>query len=832
MEDSILRDFHPVVRGWFVRRFGQLTPAQALGWPSIAAGQNTLILAPTGSGKTLAAFLWAINHLVDQKVREKLDPGVRILYVSPLKALNNDIERNLREPLAGIREEAERLGVPLPALRAAVRTGDTPQSERSRMVSHPPDILITTPESLYLMLTSGRARTMFRSVQYVIVDEIHALCGNKRGVHLSLSLERLQEAAEQEFVRIGLSATQKPLERIAAYLGGQDWDNGDDDRGGVPSGTPDGTEVPSYDKAKAIDTSRRTIDDGQPKRLTPRKVAIIDTGGRKQTDLRVSCPVADFSLLPDEGAWPAIYEELLQEIRTHRTTLVFVNNRRLAERIAARLNEMLTGEAESMVNDRAVPVVTDRRELEAVDGRREPELVVQAYHGSMAREARETMEAALKAGELRALIATSSLELGIDIGSIDLVVQVQSPKGVGRGLQRIGRSGHLVHAGSKGRIIPTHREDLVEAAVVARAMLDHDVEPTSVPENCLDVLAQQIAAMVAVEEQQVDRLYDLVRRSYCYRSLSRALFDGVLDMLAGRYTEEAFRELRARISWDKVNNVLRALPGTSHLAITSGGTIADRGYFGVYLEDGKTRVGEVDEEFVYESRPGDTFILGSSVWRISDIDRNRVVVTPAPGQPARMPFWKGEGIGRSAVLGEKVGTFRRTLAGMIDRDDCLAWLRRELPLDDNAAWNILEYFRRQRDVTGVIPHDRLLVVESFRDEIGDPRLVVHSPFGRSVNGLLGLLLGRRLRERTGIEAQMLYNDDGVLLRTSDRNELPLDLFEGVSVEEGRRVILEEVLSSPLFAGQFRQNAARALLMPKVAPGKRTPLWLQRMRAGD
>ena len=809
-DHTILSDFHPAVREWFLRTYGEATPPQTLGWPSIASGRNTLILAPTGSGKTLAAFLWAINHLFDQSTNENVAPGVRILYVSPLKALNNDIERNLRAPLKGIRDEAGRLGIPCSPIRAAVRTGDTPQSQRAAMITHPPDILITTPESLYLMLTSSRPRGIFRTVQYVIVDEIHSVCGNKRGVHLSLSLERLQEIADQEFVRIGLSATQKPLETVAAFLGGQEWEGS-----------------------------------GAQRTLRPRPVSIIDAGRRKEMDVRVSCPVADFSLLGDKGAWPAIYEELQKYIRTHATTLIFVNNRRLAERIAARLNEMAferRGEDRSgMINLSAVPVRTEglpdaARRRTAKASSETPEstdpILVQAYHGSMSRQAREEMERALKAGELRALVATSSLELGIDIGSIDLVVQIQSPKGVARGLQRVGRSGHLVNAASKGRILPTHREDLVEAAVVARGMMDHDVEPTSVPENCLDVLAQQIVAMTAVEEWPADALYDVIRRSYCYRDLPRAQFDNVLGMLAGRYTAETFRELRARISWDKVNNVLRALPGTAHLAITSGGTIADRGYFGVYLEDAKTRVGEVDEEFVYESRAGDTFILGSSVWRISFIDANRVTVTPAPGQPARMPFWRGEGIGRTCILGEKVGQFRRMLMERLDDPGCLAWLRREFPVDDNAAWNILEYFRRQRDATSVVPHDRLLLVEGFRDEIGDPRIVVHSVFGRSVNGLLGLLLARRLREMTGVEAQMLYNDDGVLLRTSDRENLPLDLLRGVTAGEARSVILEELISSPLFAGQFRQNAARALLMPRIAPGKRTPLWLQRMRASD
>jgi ATP-dependent Lhr-like helicase len=794
-----LDDFHPAVRNWFERTYGAPTPPQFLGWPSISSGRNTLILAPTGSGKTLAAFLWAVNHIVEQHIREPLLPGVRILYVSPLKALNNDIERNLEGPLAGIRQAAAESGVNLPAIRTGVRTGDTTQSRRAAMQRNPPDILITTPESLYLMLTSGRSRGMFRSVQYVIVDEIHAVCGNKRGVHLSLSLERLQEVAEQEFVRIGLSATQRPLDRIAAFLGGL----------------------------------RR---DGDA--FVPRPVSIIDAGHRKTMDVNVECATPDFSLITQEGVWPLVFTEILTLISLHKTTLIFVNNRRLAERVSAALNEAVAdasheegnresggaGEGPAPINLHAVPRFTA--------GRGEEEPLVQAYHGSMSRQAREKMEGDLKGGKIRALVATSSLELGIDIGSIDLVIQLQSPRGIARGLQRIGRSGHLVTATSKGRIFPTHREDLVESAVVARGISEHEVEQTGIPENCLDVLAQQIVAMVSVEDREIDRLFDLVRQSYCYRELSRLLFDGVIRMLAGRYSQETFRELRATISWDRVNGILRALPGSGRLAVTSGGTIADRGYYGVYLGDGKTKVGEVDEEFVYETRNGDTFILGSSVWRVEEIDANRLTVSPAPGQPARMPFWRGEGIGRSFELGLKVGGFRRWMEGTIDQPDCLEQLRTGYPIDSRSAWNIREYFRRQRDATGVIPHDRLILVESFRDEIGDPRLVVHSSFGRRVNGLLGLLLARRLQGLTGVEPQMLYNDDGILLRSADADTLPANLLEHTVADEARQTVLDEVLSSPLFGGQFRQNASRALLMPRTAPGKRTPLWLQRLRAGD
>lgn len=792
---SALDLFHPVVRSWFESTYGTPTPPQEAGWPRIADGRHTLILAPTGSGKTLAAFLWAINHLVERGLKEDLAPGVRVLYVSPLKALNNDIARNLEIPLQGIAQEARLAGITIPPVRAAVRTGDTPQADRARMLRHPPDILITTPESLYLILTSRQARKILSTVAYVIVDEIHAVCGNKRGVHLSLSLERLQALAEQEFVRVGLSATQRPLELVASFLGGRD-------AGG-----------------------------------RPRHVEIVDAGRRKAMDLSVVCPVPDFSLLPADGVWPVVFDRVLGEIRSHRTTLIFVNNRRLAERVAAHLNDLLgIPGTPSAMNLMAVPVRTDWSGTTAPE-RRGPEPApesptVLAYHGSMSRESREQMESDLKAGRLRVVVATSALELGIDIGSVDLVIQLQSPKGIARGLQRVGRSGHLVSARSQGRIIATHREDLVESAVVGRLMMQHDVEDVAVPRNCLDVLAQQIVAMVSVEDWDVDELFDLVRRSFCYADLSRPLYVSVLAMLAGRYEAAPFRELRARISWDKVHNLLRALPGSSRLAITGGGTITDRGQFGVYLADGSTKIGEVDEEFVYETRVGDTFLLGTNVWRVTEIDTSRLTVAQAPGEPARMPFWRGEGIGRSYALAQKVGEFRRTVAERLDDPTLLPWLKSEFPVDPDGIWNLVEYLRRQREHTRALPHDRCILVEGFRDEIGDPRVVVHAPFGRRVNGLLGIVLSRTVAERTGVTPQMLYNDDGILLRTPGTEMLPLDLLNGMTARKGAGIILDDIMHTAVFGGQFRQNASRALLMPRLQPGRRTPLWLQRLHAKD
>lgn len=818
MSSPILEQFHPIVRSWFTAAFGPPSPPQEKGWPSIAAGNHTLIVAPTGSGKTLAAFLWCINHLVEENIarppldidqppvpgkRKRTTPtqqgadGIRVLYVSPLKALNNDIHRNLELPLNGIHAEAERAGITMAPIRSAVRTGDSTQTERNRMLKHPPDILITTPESLYLMLSSEKARPLFRTVQYVIVDEIHAISNTKRGVHLSVTLERLEHLVRRasngtrSFVRIGLSATQRPLEPVAQFLAGME-------RNGTT--------------------------------WAPRPVSIIDAGYRKQADLKVICVARDFAEMPMDSIWSLIYPQLVELIRAHRTTLVFVNNRRLAERLAARLNDILDG-AEDMTNNYAVPFYNKKRFPETVpvpaEGR---ELSIFAYHGSMSRTVREQLESDLKHGRLRALITTSALELGIDIGTVDLVVQIQSPKGIARGLQRVGRSGHLVHANSKGRLFVTHREDLVECAVVAQGMQEHAIERTIIPQNCLDVLAQQIVAMTGFEEWQTDELYDLLRGSYCYRSLTEPAYHSVLEMLSGRFTNEAFRELRARLVWNKLHNTLSPLPGSSLLAVMNAGTIPDRGYFGVYLEDQKTKVGEVDEEFIYESRAGDTFILGSNVWRMTEIDANKVIVAPAPGQPARMPFWRGEGIGRTYELGVRIGEFIEQLSAA-PRDEQEAIVR-AMPVDHHAVRNIIDYLDEQKDATGVIPTHRSLVVEGFRDDVGDPRIVVHSCYGKGVNGLLGIVLSSVLRRRLGIDVQMLYNNDGILFRCSDAERLPLDLFTDLTPEDAQQIILEEIPLAPIFGALFRQNAERALLLPKGSPGKRRPFFLQRLKSAD
>ncbi|MFA6468567.1 MAG: DEAD/DEAH box helicase [Bacteroidota bacterium] len=830
MHETILEKFNPVVRSWFTRTFGTPSPPQTLGWPSISERKNTLIVAPTGSGKTLAAFLWCINHLVEENIsrypvregnegstrttsreRKKNHSGIRILYISPLKALNNDIHRNLEIPLNGILEEAHTAGIAMEEIRSAVRTGDTTQTERARMLRNPPDILITTPESLFLMLSSEKARPLFRSVQYVIVDEIHSISNTKRGVHLSLSLERLEHLVQntrhdsidvrKSFVRIGLSATQKPLEPVAQFLGGMEW---------------------------------------KERSLAPREVVIIDAGYRKQMDLKVICAARDFTGMPMDSIWSLIFPQLLLLIREHRTTLIFVNNRRLAERVAARLNELIL-EIQDTTNNYAVPfsktgfrpqktVSQTSTPAESVYGTTEDPMTVFAYHGSMSRTVREQLETDLKLGKLRVLITTSALELGIDIGTVDLVVQIQSPKGIARGLQRVGRSGHLVDANSKGRMFVTHREDLVESAVVAKGMTEHAIERSVIPQNCLDVLAQQIVAMVGIEEWNVEDLFDLVRQSYCYRSLGEKVFHAILEMLGGRFTNDAFRELRARIVWNKLHNLLSPLPGSTLLAITNAGTIPDRGYFGVYLEDQKTKVGEVDEEFIYESRTGDTFILGSNVWRMMDIDANKVIVSPAPGQPARMPFWRGEGIGRTYELGVRIGEFMEQMSEK-DHGGQTAYLE-DFPVDANSSRNIISYLDEQRESTRIVPSHKNIVVEGFRDEVGDPRIVVHSCYGKGVNGLLGIVLSYLLQQRLNIEVQMLYNNDGILFRCSDAERLPLDLFSGITSQIAQEIVLQQIPSSPLFGALFRQNAERALLLPKGSPGKRRPFFLQRLKSAD
>jgi ATP-dependent helicase Lhr and Lhr-like helicase len=794
-----LAPFSPAVRAWFESAFETPTPAQVGGWASIASGRHTLIHAPTGSGKTLAAFLWCLDRLArdPSPPPSKTAPGsVRVLYVSPLKALTYDVERNLRAPLHGIGLAAQRLGEPEPRISIAGRTGDTPQEQRRELARRPPDILVTTPESLYLMLTSA-ARDTLRGVETVIVDEVHAIAGTKRGAHLALSLERLERLRPDDaplLQRIGLSATQRPLETIARFLGG--------------------------------------IGPG-------REVQIVDAGSRKPLDLEVVVPVEDMAklgeVLPPEqqpggpvafgdmrtSIWPAIHPRLLELIRAHRSTIVFTNSRRLAERLAQRLNE-LAGEE-----------------------------LVRAHHGSIAREQRLQIEEDLKAARVPALVATSSLELGIDMGAVDLVVLVESPTSVASGLQRVGRAGHQVGEPSKGVVFPKFRGDLLESAVVVQRMHEGAIETTVMPRNPLDVLAQQLVAMAVMDRWTVTDLLETATRAAPFESLSREALEAVLGMLAGAYPSDEFAELKARVVWDRVTDIVEGRRDARVVAVTSGGTIPDRGLFGVFLagEAGTPgrRVGELDEEMVYELRAGmhgDVVVLGASSWRVLDITPDRVIVEPAPGVPGKLPFWKGDSVGRPVELGRAIGGFLREAEGELaggekGRRSLTKRLRADHDLDELAADNLVAYLEEEREAAGALPTDRRLVVERFRDELGDWRLVILSPFGGRVHAPLTLAIESRLRERLGIEAQTIWSDDGIAVRLPEgegdgdaRRLAEIEALLFPSPEEIEDLVVEAVGGSALFASRFRENAGRALLLPRRRPGARTPLWQQRQRAAD
>ncbi|HEY2064569.1 MAG TPA: DEAD/DEAH box helicase, partial [Gemmatimonadaceae bacterium] len=763
MPPDALALFHPTVQRWFAETLGEPSAPQRAGWPAIAEGEDTLILAPTGTGKTLAAFLWELNALITEGLEHPLANAVHLLYVSPLKALNNDVQRNLEKPLAELKERFEREGIKFPEIRVGVRTGDTPASARARMLRKTPHILITTPESLHILLTSVRGRTIFSALRAVIVDEIHAVAGTKRGSHLALTLERLARLAPEAPQRIGLSATQKPLDEIARFLGG--------------------------------------CEPGETTAVF-RPVRIVDCGLVKRMETKVLSPVDD---LANVGGtiWTSVAPLVLDQIRGARTTLVFVNNRAQAERMAARVNA-LAGE------ELALP-----------------------YHGSLSRERRFILEERLKAGELRALVTTSSLELGIDVGSVDLVVQLQSPKRVAAALQRVGRAGHSLEATSRGIFIPTFRDDALEQLAILDAMRTGDVEPTKVVQNALDVLAQIVVACVASDtpEWTSAELFDFVRRAYPYHDLSRAAFDEVLGMLSGKYPSDVAGELDARIHWDRITDRLTPTRGARMVATISGGTIPDRGLYTVNLPD-KTRLGELDEEFVHESRVGDAFQLGSSTWRIRTIEHDRVVVVPAPGAPARMPFWHGEFMARSSHLTPRVGALRRELDEARTLEDLRA-IEEHHHADEPTTRSLVEYVQAQRAVTRIVPDESHLVLEHFRDEVGSVRMVLHAPFGGRVNAPWGMALGRRMRERLGVDVQVQTTDDGLMLRLPDLGSAPpTEMIRMLGVEEAESLVLEEVGQSSLFGARFRMNAARALLLPRGNPRRRMPLWLQRLKALD
>jgi ATP-dependent helicase Lhr and Lhr-like helicase len=820
---TTLPGFSTATREWFSAAFAEPTAAQAQAWDAIGRGDHTLVIAPTGSGKTLAAFLWAIDKLATEPVPPDPKRRCRVLYVSPLKALAVDVERNLRSPLTGVRHAARRLGLPEPDITVAVRTGDTAADERRKMASKPPDILITTPESLFLLLTS-QAREGLRSVETVIIDEVHALAGGKRGAHLALSLERLDalRASEPDTrppQRIGLSATVRPPEEVARFLGGA-----------LP-------------------------------------VTVVSPPSEKRLDLQIVVPVEDMTDLqtaqpqpgggpPDGGdparqhsIWPHVEERVLDLIQAHRSTIVFVNSRGLAEKLCGRLNELAADRVGQAVADDEIdqlwltpasgqdrPPAQVMAQSGSADGA--PPIVARAHHGSVSRQERNQIEEALKAGRLPAVVATSSLELGIDMGAVDLVIQVESPPSVASGLQRTGRAGHNVGDVSRGIFFPKYQGDLLQATVVTQEMLAGRIEQLRMPRNPLDVLAQQIVAMTALDDWDVADLERVVRRAAPFSGLTRPVLDAVLDMLAGRYPSEDFAGLRPRVVWDRTAGTLSGRPGSQRLAISNGGTIPDRGLFGVFLA-GPTdrtgrhsrRVGELDEEMVYESRVGDVFVLGASSWRIEDITADQVLVTPAAGQPGRLPFWHGDAPGRPAELGAAIGAFCRELGG-VPEEKAADQLRAD-GLDDLAATNLVSYLASQRQATGYLPDDRTLVLERFRDELGDWRLVLHSPYGAPVHAPWALAIAARLRERYGdMDVQALHTDDGIVIRVPDADDPPPAGIAMLDPDEVEQIVTAELGSSALFASRFRECAARALLLPRRQPGRRTPLWQQRQRSAQ
>ena len=772
---EVLELFHPAATEWFRHSFEAPTPPQVQGWPAIARGESTLILAPTGSGKTLTSFLWCINRLMFEEVPAP-DRRCRVLYVSPLKALAVDIERNLRAPLAGIANRANARGDRYHAPAIAVRTGDTPARERARFQRDPSDILITTPESLYLLLTSN-ARNVLRSIDTVIIDEIHALVPTKRGAHMALSLERLEAirpAGAAPLQRIGLSATQRPLDEVARYLGG----NSD-----------------------------------------ARAVTIVDTSQKKRLELTIEVPVEDMARIgqPQEipsgpaaqgtvrtTIWTAIHPRLLELIKGHRSTLIFVNSRRIAERLAAALNE-LAGET-----------------------------LVRSHHGSLARPQRIEVEDRLKSGLIRGLVATSSLELGIDMGAIDLVIQIEAPPSVASGMQRIGRSGHTIGEASRGIIVPKFRGDLVACAAVTRAMHEAQVESTRYPRNPLDVLAQQIVAMVAMDAWPVDELFNTIRRAAPFAELGRNTFDGVLDMLSGRYPSDDFADLRPRLTWDRLEGTLTAREGSRRVAVTNGGTIPDRGLYGVFLAGERgpgARVGELDEEMVFESRVGETFLLGASTWRIEQITHDRVLVSPAPGEPGKMPFWKADAAGRPLELGRAVGSLVRTLVELPPAAAAERLVNHH-DLDAQAAENLLRYLADQMAAAGVVPDDRTVVVERCRDELGDWRICVLSPFGSRIHAPWALAVVERVRAETGLDVETMWTDDGFVVRFPETDDPPDTRLMLPASEEVEALVLNQLGGTAMFAAKFREAAGRALLLPKRRPGGRSPLWQLRKRASD
>ncbi len=782
MAEAYVPPFSEPTKHWFRRAFAEATEVQQRGWSAIARGEHALLVAPTGSGKTLAAFLFCLDRLLgqgskthDAKAHDSIaQPGVRTLYVSPLKALVYDIERNLRVPLIGMHRAAEELQADVHVPTVAIRTGDTPANERRQILKTPPDVLVTTPESLYLMLGS-QARETLRTVSTVIIDEVHAMAATKRGAHLALSLERLSHLAQADPQRIGLSATARPLETVAQFIGG------DRKVTVIDAARPPSLELEIISPVR--DMTRPELDYPEPPAVTDDEDIARD----------------ERDTLTPRGVWPAVEPALLEEVRKHNSTIIFVNSRGLCERLVNRLNELAE------------------------------EPLLRSHHGSLSQSARREVEQMLKAGQLRGLVATSSLELGIDMGAVDLVVLVSSPGTTASGLQRIGRAGHGVGQVSYGRLYPKHRGDLLEATVVAQQMRRGELEPLHMPENALDILAQHIVAMSAVDSWPVAEVERLCRRAANYRELPKSALLGVLDMLSGRYPSSAFADLRPRLVWDRDHDRITGRKGAGMLALVSGGTIPDRGLYTVHLAPDGPRVGELDEEMVHEIQSGQTFTLGASTWRVVEITRDRVMVSPAPGELGRLPFWRGEGPGRPLALGRAMGEFIRRFSqqGFETADDAL---QQEHGLDANAAKNLVAYLREQEEFAGAIPSDKLIVVERFRDEIGDWRICILTTLGARIHAPWALALQAELEQQAGFEVEVVWTDDGICLRLVDLEELPDLDFLFPNPEQVQDKVVEQLGNSALFAGRFRENAARALLLPRRRPGARTPLWQQRLRS--
>ena len=841
---DVLENFSAPTAAWFRGAFAAPTDAQAGAWQAISAGRHALVVAPTGSGKTLSAFLWAIDRVFREGTGAETLPGfegrttktkrrTKILYISPLKALGVDVERNLQSPLVGITQAAKRLGVNPPEVSVGVRSGDTPPRDRQKMLRNPPDILITTPESLFLMLTSN-ARDTLREVHTVIVDEVHAVASSKRGAHLAVSLERLDDLLDKPAQRIGLSATVRPIDEVARFLGGS---------APVDIVAPRASKtfelavrVPIDDMtnpppAGGQQTSHRAdLAGGDP--ISPAEdrfwegTPAGDSAGNSSGD--AFWAEGSENVEVTGSIWPHVEEAIVDRVLENSSTIVFANSRRLAERLTGRLNEIY---AERLGLEAPEPAMPAQMIAQSGQTAGVAPVLAKAHHGSVSKEQRAIVEEELKSGLLRCVVATSSLELGIDMGAVDLVIQVESPPSAASGLQRVGRAGHQVGEISRADLFPKHRGDLLHTAVVTERMLSGSIEAIAIPQNPLDILAQQTVAASALDSLEVEAWFETVRRSAPFRTLPRSAFEATMDLLAGRYPSDEFAELRPRIVWDRDRGVFEGRPGAQRLAVTSGGTIPDRGLFGVFIagETQNARVGELDEEMVYESRVNDVFTLGTTSWRIVEITHDRVNVVPAFGQPGRVPFWTGDGLGRPAELGEALGKFTREIAAAAP--ETARHRLREAGLDDNAMTNLLAHLDEQREATGALPTDVTLTVERGRDEVGDWRIILHSPYGMHVHAPWALAVNARIRERLGVDGSAVASDDGIIARIPDAETDPpgAELFV-FDPDELEQIVTDEVGGSALFASRFRECAARSLLMPRLRPGKRMPLWQQRQRS--